>query len=254
MLDLGVISLILDGYDTRSFRGVLIGHIILIGVLSGLSADAQNLSPASRRNPYFTDLLNGLPIARPPSEVQGDIYMKDWLPGTVSLMDRDMTITGYLVRYNIYLKEVEFHTAMGDRALQNSLVREFTINDTVANRQHHFINGKSLKSDGVPIWNFFELLYDGKVPLLKEYYVEIKDPDYQPALNAGSRDTRIIKHSRMWSAVGGDLRPVKGRKKVMEIFGDKAGEVDKYAKENTLAYNEEKDLVKIFAYYNTLSK
>lgn len=244
----------MNGFVSRLFRVMFFWHIVLTGLLSNQSAEAQNLSPASRRNPYFTDLLNGLPIARPPSEVQGDIYMKDWLPGTVSLMDRDMTITGYLVRYNIFLKEVEFHTAMGDRALQSSLVKEFTLNDTITNRQHHFINGKNFKSEGVPIWNFFELLSDGKVPLLKEYYVEIKDPDYQPALNSGSRDTRIIKHSRIWCAVEGDLRPAKGRKKVMEIFGDKAGEVDKYAKEHTLAYNEQADLAKIFAYYNSLPK
>ena len=55
------------------------GKLLLVALLFALSPilllNAQNLSAGARVNPLATDLMNGMPNARPPRGIQGDIYL-----------------------------------------------------------------------------------------------------------------------------------------------------------------------------------
>ncbi len=225
---------------------------ILACMLISSHVMAQNLSAAARRTPVFTDLMNGLPIARPASGIEGDPYLNtQWRRANVKLYDVEDEITTYKVQYNIYFDELTFQLPTGVKAIDGSRVKSFVFNGDTTQT---FINAKQFNQDGTPLRGFFELLVEGPSPLLKKYYVIVKDPDYQPALNTGSRNTRITKRTDLYFAKDDEVFEVKGKKKLLAAFGDKSSAMEKFMKDNALYPNDEKSVIRIFKYYNSLLK
>ena len=213
---------------------------------------AQNLSPASKTTPIFTNLLNGMPIVRPPSNVVGNIYFDEtWRTSTFTMYADNQTVDGYKVRYNIYFDELDVKTNTGERALESSRVKSFVLKDSASNA---FVNAKGYTLDGVPLKGFLEVLVDGPVPFLKRYYLIVKDPDYNPAIGAGSRDTKISTHFDYYYARGKEMTEIKNKKNMLASFGDKSAEVEKFMKINSISASSQDGMVKIFTFYNSLLK
>jgi hypothetical protein len=229
-------------------------RVVLPGVLflSPYFGCAQNLSAGARRTPVFTDLMNGMPITRPASRVLGDSYLASaWNVTSISLYNVEEKIEGYRTRYNLYFDEMEYQTPEGVKVLGGSRIKSFSYKDSVASR---YVNAKDYLLEGTPLVGFFEVLVDGPAPLLKKYYVLVKDPDYNPALSAGSRDTRIVRYSDLYCAKGNQIIKAKRKKDMMAFFGDKADHMKDYMKRNGLFPGEETNLRVIFQYYNSLLK
>jgi hypothetical protein len=234
----------------RLYVRLLLASVFFIAFASSLFS--QNLSPQSRRTPLTTDLFNGMPIARPASNVLGDInFNEEWRLTIATLYDEDKKIEGYFAKYNIYAYELDFNTQGGIKALKGDRIKTFTINDSISRT---FVNAKDFKKNGVPLVGFLEVLVSGEVSLYKFHYLLIKHPDYNPALNAGSRDTRIYKKSDLFTASRNKLIEIKNKKKLLLFFGDNAKQVDEFIRANHLSMNEEKDVVKTFTFFNSLKK
>ncbi len=226
------------------FSGILL--------LLPLILSAQNLSEASRRMPSFTDLMNGLPISRPPSRILGDPFLiSKWHSTSIQLYDVEDMIEGYYTRYNLFFDELEYRTPDGSRVVGGSRVKSFSYTDSLALR---YVNAKDYKLGGTPLVGFFQVLVEGPAPLLKKYYAQVRDPDYNPALSAGSRDTRIVKYSDLYCARGEEVIKAKGKKAIMAFFGDRAEQMRAYMKSNSLFLGEEAHMRVIFQYYNSLLK
>ncbi|CAN5490011.1 hypothetical protein BH10BAC4_BH10BAC4_01830 [soil metagenome] len=188
---------------------------LLIVLFFTATSQAQNLSAGARVMPMAESLLNGLPISRPASNVIGDIYLNS-KPNhsTITLYENNQVMEGYLVRYNIYHNELDVTTQNGERALESSRIKSFVLRDLQTNT---FVNARDYNLDGVPFLGFLELLVDGPTPLFKFTYLIIKNPDYQPALNTGSRDTRILKDDKFFYANGKELYETKSKKKITRV-------------------------------------
>ncbi len=213
---------------------------------------SQNLSSGSRTSPIFENLMNGLPIARPQSGVKGDIYFNSqFSPCTFTLYDKDQTIEGYYARYNIYFDELDVKTQSGEKAIENSRIRGFILKDSGAVK---FINASEYAFDKVPLKGFLQVLVEGAAPLFKRYSLIVKEPDYNPALSTGSRDTRIIKEYDLFYGTGKEVFKAKNKKKLMASFGDNGPKVETFLKENPASFSTEAGLIKIFTYYNSLLK
>ena len=231
---------------------IKLASALFIFLLLPCSIQAQNLSPASKITPIMTNLLNGMPIVRPPSNVVGNIYFDErWRPSSFTLYENKETIEGYPIRYNIYFDELDVKTNNGERALASSKVKSFILRDSVTNS---FINAQEYTLDEVPLKGFLEVLVDGPVQLLKRFYLIIKDPDYNPAIGAGSRDTRISMHFDFYYASENKMFEIKGKKKLLASFGNKASEVETFMKANSVSASSPEGMVKIFTYYNSLLK
>ncbi len=231
-------------------RLLLLTSVIFIAFAS--STFSQNLSPQSRRTPLATDLLNGMPIARPASNIVGDInFNEEWRLTTAILYAEEKRIEGYFAKYNIYAYELDFNTQNGIKALSGDRIKTFTINDTISRT---FVNAKDFEKGNVPLVGFLEVLVAGQSSLYKFHYLLIKHPDYNPALNAGSRDTRIYKKFDFYAANGNKLAEIKNKKKLISFFGNNNKEIDQFIKTNHLSMNEEKDIIKIFTFFNSIKK
>ena len=134
--------------------------VLFIFLLLPCFSQAQNLSPASKTTRIMTNLMNGMPIVRPPSNVVRNIYLDErWRTSSFTLYENKETIEGYPIRYNIYF-ELDVKTNTGERALESSKVKSFILRDSVTNS---YINAREYTLDEVPLKGFLEVLVDGPV-------------------------------------------------------------------------------------------
>ncbi|HEY5825106.1 MAG TPA: methylmalonyl Co-A mutase-associated GTPase MeaB [Cyclobacteriaceae bacterium] len=227
--------------------------LIVLFLLCLQTAFSQNLAPQTRKMPNTSDLFNGMSFVRPESQLIGDVYIDStWSLTSIELSEVEKPLEWYLTRYNLQEDELEIKTPTGTKELKWNRIKQFQVKDSTTKMQRRFIRGSNFKKDGVPLHSFMELLVDGARLLLKEYYLIFKNPDYIPALNAGSRDTQIIKNTNYYFSINGELQKIPGSKKFIASLGNQANEVGGFIKTNNLSLKNERDMIRIFQFYNSL--
>jgi LAO/AO transport system kinase len=213
---------------------------------------AQNLSPAARRTPNINDLFNGMPFIKPESKVVGDIYINSsWLLTSIELKESEKPLEWHWTRYDIQADEMEIKMPTGIKVLKWNRINQFMTKDS-SGAIHRFLSGANFKKEGVPLMGFMEVMVEGTRPLLKEYHLIVRGPNYNPALNAGSRDTEIRKDTDFYYSINGELMKISRSKKFIASLGDESSQVNNYMKTNNLSVKDEKDMILIFRYYNSL--
>jgi len=213
-------------------------------------AQAQITAAAPKTTPSFVYLLNGMPLARPASGIIGNIYYdEEWKPCSFTISETNQVIDGYPGRYNIFYDELDVNTTTGEKAIESRKIKSFTLGEL---KKSTFINASDYSVDGAPLRGFLEVLVEGPAPLFKRHTLIIKEPDYNPALSAGSHDSKIIKQSELFYAKGTELVKAKNKKKIMASFGGKASQVEDHFKSNPVSFTDEAGLITIFTYYNSL--
>jgi hypothetical protein len=227
-------------------------RILLCIFLLTISKDlfAQNLTKQAKLTPIFTDLFNGMPIARPERGVVGETYLIDkWQPVSMQLVSFEKEITGYVAKYDLYSFQLHFKLNNEIRTLTPIDLKSFTIFDSIPRQ---FISTKKFETNDHALSGFLEVLVEGDFPLYRYNYLLIKKPDYNAALNAGSRDTRVFKKSDLYTTKDNSLVKLKSKKEFYSLLGDNEEEVKKYGKTNLLSFNSDNDLIKIFMFLNSL--
>jgi len=201
------------------------------------------------------DFLYGIPAA--PGKVIGDTYLNtEFNTSNVLLYENDKIIEGYPVRYDVYTNELEFNAKNGIKVMNGGKVKSFAWIDEKSKLPEYFINAKEFRnSENVQLIGFFQVLSDGALPLLKKTTVDVKKPDYNEALNVGSRDAKILKKAEQFYAVGNKVFKVPASKKnVLSLFADKSAEMEKFIADKSLSMAKEEHLITIFNHYNLLVK
>jgi hypothetical protein len=186
-----------------------------------------------------------------PAGIVGDVYLTPQFQEASFILYKDKRqVNGYNSKYDIHRNEFNVITQQGIRVLNGDLVRSAVCLDSLTKAPHYLFNGKEFKSSsGTPYSGFFELLSEGKMPLLKKTEVEFIKANFSPALNVGSKDHKYIKKDAFYFLKDGVLQPIP-KKKFFSIFGEQEKAIEEYAKE--LRPKEEKDLNKIFDYFNSM--
>ncbi len=196
------------------------------------------------------DVLYGVPL--PPGRVVGDVYYdKKWNIARVMLSNNDQIIEGIRVRYDLAESAIELKGKQSVKVLDVSKIKSVVWIDSLTQAKRYFVNGNQYQLEGVPLLGLLEVLADGRFPLLKRTMIVIKKATYNAAVDAGSRDTKIIKESTCYFVNGNDLRPAKSKKTLLAAFGEHADDMEKYIKVNKLNLNSERGLTLLFAYYNS---
>jgi hypothetical protein len=241
--------------------------IILVCVYSFAlcSVDAQSVIPPQTRAEFtltrFTesdgikigDMLYGLP--GPSGSVIGDTYLTDdWSKSKIQLYEKEKIIAGFPIKYDIKGEILEVKSGNEVKVLHASKVKTLVILDPSTNTERYFVNAIDFRLDGAPLSGFLEVMTDGTTPLLKQTYIFEKEPDYNAALNVGSRDVKILKKERFFYSKGRQLSKIQGKKSLSGAFGEHSDDMTDYIKSNKLSTDDQADLVKIFDHYNSKLK
>ncbi len=192
----------------------------------------------------------GIPV--PPGRTIGDTYADSkWNIGSVMIANKNTLVEGYLMKYDVKGQVIEIRSAAGIRLLEVRNVAHMVWIDSLTQQPRFFVSASRYKEDGAPLVGLLEVLADGNRTLFRKTYLETKSPTYNIALDAGSRDTEILKKSAFYYNVGEDLVQIKTKKKFLAGLGEHRADVEAYMKEHDLDVKKSDELSKIFAFYNS---
>ncbi len=93
------------------------------------------------------------------------------------------------------------------------------------------------------------------IAVFKRTTLSIKQANYVPQFDVGSRDDKIMKAEEFYYLKGDTiLRIPSSKKKLSEVFGNRSEEIKKYMDINAMRLKEEHHIKAIFDYYNSKVK
>ena len=201
------------------------------------------------------------------SEVQGSYYLDtDWNLATVKFYPKTIStpkgtvkldsLTDIQIRVVLQGNDVEFNTPDGIKVISGTLIKSMTLQKSSQVAPKNYISTLEFVDNYDKTKpSFFEVLVDGKIKLLEYTKITTQKPDYVEAFNIGSKDIKIVKEKQLFITKGKEVLKFSANKKdLFELMADKKSEVEKFIKDNDLTVKDRTDLLKIFNYYNTLSR
>jgi hypothetical protein len=242
-LNLGMITLFPYGFEDPS------------GAALQKTIRATNVAELFSKRPNFVGGQQVFGIPPEPKRLFGNFYLdQKWNKASILLYRNDEIMEGYLVRYNINSNNFEIRAENSNEAstLPGIRVRNIVLIDAEHKVPRYFVNGMDFRDEGAPIAGFFEVLVDGKMPLVRRTVATIRESNYNQALMVGDPDDRIVKRNVYYYLVGKNLFEVpKKKKRFFEIFGEKAEEMMAFAEENRLETKNEASWFSLFTHYNS---
>ena len=180
-----------------------------------------------------------------PKKIVGNIYVfEDWNTKS-KLVLNDKVYKLKKINLNILTDKFEAKVGKDSMFAFNSSNIDYII---INNRKFKSFNDVKKGGD-----RNFELIYDGdELKLLKGYEVGVRYNDPDPLMIKKNVDNYFTTKT-YYIKRGEDIKQIKLKKKnILNVFGSKASVVDKFVKEKKLSYKKEKDLNKIFIYYDSL--
>ncbi len=194
--------------------------------------------------------LYGLPGS--PGEVIGDYYLnKRWNKASILLYQSETMIEGYPVKYDIKNDLIEIKTTAGIKVLDVRKIKNLVWTDSMAIAPQYFVNAHEFKKGKTIYSGLLEVMVDGPLPLLKRTELDVREPNYVPALDVGSKDTKILQKSVILYSKGGELIQIKNKKDVLEASGDLSKEVEDYIKKNKLNLSKDAGMRRAFEFINS---
>lgn len=170
---------------------------------------------------------------------------KEWKPGIVTLLSGESY--EFPMRYLIY----------GDLILiknDKDSVNMLNLSNQIQNIK---MDGQTFIYVNYP-WNnkmkngLMEVLYEKKSKLLKLYTCRIEKGAETSGYQEKEKDKFLIKETLYYQLNDGSLMPLpRPKKELYQIFGNESSKMEKFVKEQKLKIKEEKDLAKIFTYYDS---
>ena len=190
----------------------------------------------------------------PPAPTTGNVYLNDdWQQGNI-VLEGSRKINGQLLRYDLKHKHLEIKLGEEIKVCPLSLLKSFSWYNRELNDSAYFVNIKQVPNQ-LEFYDrcILEILYEEKANLYKQYYLEVQESTYVPAVDMGRRSDKIVKKSSLLLQSQGKFYPLsKSMKNNKKAFGEEFDEVEKFAKENRLKLKNEADVLGIVGHYNLL--
>jgi len=242
-LNLGLITLFPIGYED------------LTGAALQKTIRATNIAELFSKRPNFIGGNSIYGIPPEPKKLIGNFYLDPkWNKASILLYKNEEIMEGYFVRYNISSNTFELRSENSDEAttIPGLRVRNIVWIDSEHNVPRYFVNGMDFKDEGSPIAGFFEVLVDGKSPLVRRTIASIKESNYNTALMVGNRNDEVVKRFVFYYISGKDVVEIPQKKKgFYAIFGEISEEMETFVNVNQLSVNNPAHLFSIFSEYNS---
>lgn len=228
-------------------------------------AQATSALPGNIRAAYSLDrlgdglmneIMDGIPLPAP--KVIGDTYIdQDWKKGAFLIYGKDKSLGGYEIRYDLDKQELEIKTQTGVKVVSEAQLKSFITFSPDEKEPRIFVNAREFKAgSGFRFIGFLRVLEDGDYALVSGFTIKVKRPDYNVAMNVGSRDYQIYKKEQLFYVTQGTVFALPGKKReLLSIFPEQAREeVSSFVQSEKLDPSETNDLMKIFRFYNNIVK
>ena len=236
--------------DFSNFFRMTLKNMFLFLFLAPIALFAQ------RNTPHVAVVTNGLyPMEAVPTfdlrskkEVKRVFLIEDWSEGKFLFSTEYQTQQTFPLKYDILNQELNVNISNSIVVAPLSLIKGFKVFDGL--KPATFL---VLKPKG---WNkspsFFELLVDGEYKLLVHHYTKILPPNYNPALNSGSKNSEVKRKKDLYLLHNGIISEVSAKKKKAKKFFAKFEALKDYFKQNDVKFNHQDDFVKVVEQLNKI--
>jgi hypothetical protein len=184
-------------------------------------------------------------------------YTPEWKAGTI-LLSNDQALAVPAMRFNMAMRlvEVQDPTAEGGiRVVPPASVRGFI--QGAAGQNGQIFEVQSYRSASYSGKNFFESLNQGPVRLFLLHEVVERPAARNEALGVETRAAQYLRSAQPYVLRAGQERvePLSLNKKaVLRLFNEKAPQMEAYASQNNLSYEQLPHVAKMMEHYKTLNK
>lgn len=201
-------------------------------ILATIAAHAQGM---------FIQDINGRPIFENGyTEIEGSPYLKDeWARGMVKAKHNGKTYELAKMRYDTYKDELEYEENQKSYRF-SSEITEFVTTDGVF--RNNFPVYESLSGR-----NFYQVLSDGKVKLLKRIVTKIQT---EKLYSSATTTKRFAKEEFLYLFKDGAIiRLKKDKKALLEALSDKQADLEAFIKEQKIKFSKEEDFLRVIERY-----
>ncbi|AEI48701.1 hypothetical protein Runsl_2289 [Runella slithyformis DSM 19594] len=189
----------------------------------------------------FLQDINGRPMFEGGyTEIEGSPYLNDaWSRGSVKAKNNGKTYELAKMRYDLYKDELEYEENQKPYRFSKEIT-EFSTNDGVFRSGFPAI-------DPLTDRNFYQVLYDGNVKLLKHTSVRIQT---EKLYGSATQTKRFMKDEALYLFKNGAItRLKKDKKTLLEALGDKQAELETFIKEQKLKLSKDEDILRVVEKY-----
>ncbi len=174
-----------------------------------------------------------------------------WHDGKV-ILDTGDTLKGQ-VKYNMQNDLVQLQIKNRLETYTARKIVTFEIFDVTSKRYRQFYTFPYAITGEYKAPVFFELLEEGKMTLLAREVLEVRT--YSSYYSYGTRTRIVLVNKFFFLKEDGSIQSFSGKKKdLIELMGNKGGEVGRYIKEHKFDFDKKYDVAQIVDYYNSLFK
>ena len=176
-----------------------------------------------------------------------EFFLQDaWLPATYTNAEGIVGKQEYYTKFDILNNEVNININGKIMVAPLGVVKGFTTHEAEGDRI--FI---ALKPDN---WDkaatYFEVIVDGPIQLLVHYFVKDVGNSYNPAVDAGTKNSKFVKKESYYILVDGKIFKVPTKRKSGErLFSDFSGS-KKYFAKNKVKFKHKDDLIELVNFLN----
>jgi hypothetical protein len=232
---------------------LLFFNLLALTVTTLFSQSNAGVTNYSNAQQFMND-ANGRPMyMHAEYAVEGSpFFSNDYCTANLKLR-KGKTYNGIKVKLNLQENLVIYDAGDGKEMIATSPIEKiefFNCND--ATKSKVLVTGYPA-IDKQDVSGFYILMDSGSVQLLKHISVNYRDTKYYGDPNM----TRVFEQKETYYAYSADkgmMRLSKDNNLVLTVFNNRKQELAKFIAANDLKCKREEDLVKVFAYYNSLNK
>ncbi len=183
------------------------------------------------------------------SDTKGSPYFKEFFLSGIVIAEKTNENLGYQLRYNIYNDEIEVENSTD--ATISALKKDSNYSCKIGTDSFRYLEYTNKDSESKN--GYFHELTKGKTTLLLKYECKYqpektgKPPVYKvtPARFSTQKIYYLLSEDQL------TLVSTK-KKRLLEYFGSHKGTVNTYINKNNLKLNNDRDLIRVITFYNSL--
>lgn len=216
---------------------------------------SQTAKEQSEINQFVNASGNGrlYTFNQPLKAVDGSPYLKEELLIGEILTKNDVYLTNTAYRYNIHQDCIEMIKEGRKINIFAHQIRSFSFFDPTENRMRYFRNGFHNYQDNYTSITYYEVLYDGKVKLIRKYdkpIMRVGSKINVPGVNTNTATKRYAQVVRTYIQKGTEYIPVKfNRASIKRAL--KSSDLKKHLKETKNRCSTIEDVQKALTFYDS---
>ena len=206
-----------------------------------VNANNNNLGALATYGPDGANIGSTSIVINPPENIEGSLYLfEEWNNKGVFVTTADR---------KLLIRNINFNIDYGTFESQISKDTVFTF--SFDNISRVFVNSREFKARFIPskgLYDVYEVIFENEdFAILKKWYIEIREGSDNPMVN---RSNKYVQRSNYYIEQNDALRLFKFKKKnLLQLAGDKADEIEAYAKKYRLSFKKEIDVSRMFSYH-----